>query len=321
MTMTRLILVSSLLLFTACDDAPATTPEKAPPTKTAAAPATPAPAANGKPAATGTPANTGAPASKPASAAAPAGAEVIKTEAPKVLAGMIPRSGVTGKVKETMGGGGYTYILLETQHGTFWVAGPQVPAKKGDKAKVAEGVLMENFSSKTLNKTFENIYFVRAIELGDAPAGAAASAPSSAPGSGPAGAAASGPSSAPGSAPGSHPASAPAVTVQKGTMKVPAGGKTVEQLFKERAKLGGKEVTLRAQAVKVTTGLVGGLNWVHVQDGTGGPGTNDIIVTTKSMVKVGDKLLVKGTLVLDKELGPGMKFETLVYNANVTVEK
>jgi hypothetical protein len=304
------LLLTSLLLVSvgACDDPPATTPDK--PTPANAAPATPAtpasPGAAAKPAAPGAP---GAPASAPASGAAPKGSTVVKSAAPGVLAGMIPKSGVSGVVKETMGGGGYTYILLSTKHGDFWVAGPQVPAKKGDKAKVMEGVLMENFSSKTLGKTFENIYFVRGIELGDTPAGGAASAPSSAPGGGPA------------SAPASAAASAPAVpTPKKGEFAVPAGGQTVGQLWAQRVKLGGKSVTFRGRAVKVTGGLVGGLNWVHVQDGTGGPGTNDIIVTTKADVKVGATILSKGTLTLDKEMGPGMKYATIVHNAEVKVE-
>ncbi len=312
MKKTSLLLTCLFLVgASACDDPAATAPESpatpaspsagVPPT-TPAAPATPAASQAGSPA---------APASAPASGAAPAGSTVVKSVAPGILAGMIPKSGISGVVKETMGGGGYTYILLSTKHGDFWCAGPEVPAKKGDKAKVMEGVLMENFSSKTLGKTFENIYFVRGIELGDAPAGAATSGPTSGPASAP-----GGPASAPASASASAPASAP----KKGEIAVPAGGHTVEQLWVQKATLGGKAVTLRGRAVKVTSGLVGGLNWLHVQDGSGGPGTNDIIVTTKTDVKIGDTVLAKGILTLDKEMGPGMKYDALVHNAEVKVE-
>jgi hypothetical protein len=235
---------------------------------------------------------------------------LVVAEAPRDFAGMIPRSGVSGVVKETMGGGGYTYLLLETKHGTFWCAGPEVAIKKGDRVKVSEGLLMEDFSSKTLKKTFKNIYFVRSIE---GAVDASGSAPASAPGSSP--------SSAPVSAPASGAASASAAPAPKrGEFALPPGGVSVEALWLDRKKWVGKVVKLRGRAVKVTSGLVGGLHWVHLQDGSGGPGTNDIIVTTSSPVTVGDTIAVEGTLVLNKELGPSMKFEALVHNAKVTVE-
>mgnify|MGYP007063420444 CR=1 FL=1 len=263
---------------------------------------------------TGSKPESPAPAEAPSSQAVPAGNDVVTTKAPEIFAGMIPRSGVTGVVKETMGGGGYTYLKLETKHGTFWCAGPEVAVKKGDQVKVSEGVLMENFSSKTLNKTFKNIYFVRSIEGGTAISGGP-SGPDSRPGSAPA----SVPGSVPASAPGSVPASAPS-SENKIEYKPIKGFTSVEQVWVGRKSLSGKTVKVRGKAVKVTSGLVGGLNWVHVQDGSGGPGTNDLIVTTTTSVKVGNTVSAQGAVMIDKELGPGVKFDVLIHNAKVEVE-
>ena len=51
-----------------------------------------------------------------------------------------------------------------------------------------------------------------------------------------------------------------------------------------------------------------GTNWIHLQDGTGGEGTNDLTVTTDATVAVGDTVLVKGLLAADKDFGYGYKY-------------
>ena len=62
-------------------------------------------------------------------------------------------------------------------------------------------------------------------------------------------------------------------------------------------------------------------NWVHLQDGTGTPGANDLTVTTADAAKVGDTVLVNGTLVFNKDFGHGYKYEVLLQDAKLTVEK
>ncbi|MDA8163979.1 MAG: hypothetical protein M0017_02945 [Desulfobacteraceae bacterium] len=66
---------------------------------------------------------------------------------------------LSGKVAETMDSGGYTYVLLDTGSGKTWAAMPQTKVAVGDQIKLEEGPVMENFTSKTLNRTFETIVF------------------------------------------------------------------------------------------------------------------------------------------------------------------
>ena len=44
-----------------------------------------------------------------------------------------------------------------------WVAIPLTPVRVGDEVKVAGGMIMSNFTSKTLNRTFEAIIFSKGI--------------------------------------------------------------------------------------------------------------------------------------------------------------
>lgn len=69
-----------------------------------------------------------------------------------------------GQVVETMNSGGYTYVQVKEADKTFWAAGPQVSIAKGDTVLMMEQMWMNDFTSKTLNKTFDELLFVGKIE-------------------------------------------------------------------------------------------------------------------------------------------------------------
>ena len=68
-------------------------------------------------------------------------------------------SNLSGKVAETMNSGGYTYVLLEKGGEKTWIAVPQMKCAKGQALSFQAGAEMENFTSKTLNRTFKKIVF------------------------------------------------------------------------------------------------------------------------------------------------------------------
>ena len=88
-------------------------------------------------------------------------------------------AGTSGTVLETMDAGGYTYVRLQTGAATVWAAGPQTAVKVGQNVRLVGGMPMQNFQSKTLNRTFDTILFVTEIVTSSAatssPAGIAAS--------------------------------------------------------------------------------------------------------------------------------------------------
>ncbi len=70
---------------------------------------------------------------------------------------------LTGTVIETMNSGGYSYVQLEKDGVQTWVAVPQAAIKKGETMTFNPGMQMKNFTSKTLGKTFDAIYFSSGI--------------------------------------------------------------------------------------------------------------------------------------------------------------
>jgi hypothetical protein len=76
---------------------------------------------------------------------------------------------ITGKVVETMIGGGYTYVNLEKDGKRTWVAIPPLQVEVGQELKLLPGLQMGTFTSRTLNRTFDGIIFSSGIATDDAP--------------------------------------------------------------------------------------------------------------------------------------------------------
>jgi len=96
-------------------------------------------------------------------------------------------------------------------------------------------------------------------------------------------------------------------------------GKTVQEVYQEKAKLNGKRVALRGKVVKYSEAIMG-KNWLHLRDGTGKEPANDLTVTTQAKAKVGDTVLVEGIVTLNKDLGAGYKYDVIMEDAKVKVE-
>lgn len=208
--------------------------------------------------------------------------------------------GKTGKVTETMEAAGYTYIQVDTGSEQFWAAAPQFPVTVGADVVVPEGMPMPDYHSKTLDRTFDMVYFVPSVLVGGA-------------------------QSLSGEMPADHPpmnGGKPVVeetTVDLSGITVAEGGVTVEDVFTKKAELSGKTVAVRGKVVKFSAEIMG-KNWIHVQDGTGAAGTNDLTVTTSSTAKVGDTVTVSGAVVTDKDFGYGYAYDVIIEDAEVTVE-
>ncbi len=66
---------------------------------------------------------------------------------------------LSGKVVETMDAGGYSYINLEKNGKQTWVAVPNMKVTVGEEMELEPGAVMTNFTSKSMNKTFESVIF------------------------------------------------------------------------------------------------------------------------------------------------------------------
>ncbi len=222
-----------------------------------------------------------------------------KAAAPAATTQAAPAAaGKTGSVVETMNAGGYTYVQVDTGTEKIWAAAPEFAVKVGDPVVVPEGMLMTNHQSKTLDRTFDQIYFVDAVLVGGAQAAQADAG-----------------------MPNGHPPieNKPAADVDFSTLKKAEGGSTIVEIFSGKDKLAGKDVIVRGKVVKFSPEIMG-KNWLHVQDGTGEANANDLTVTTSDTVKVGDTVLITGKLATDKDFGYGYKYALIVEDAKVKVE-
>ena len=71
-----------------------------------------------------------------------------------------------GHVLEAIDSNNYTYIRVQTadqQH--QWLAAPRLELQPGQQIGFANGVVMHNFYSKKLKRTFKQIHFVPAVRV------------------------------------------------------------------------------------------------------------------------------------------------------------
>ena len=75
------------------------------------------------------------------------------------IAFAVDGNNLSGKVLDTVNSGGYTYVQIDDKGAKVWVAVPEAKVTKGKVASFQPGMPMKNFKSKTLNRTFDVIYF------------------------------------------------------------------------------------------------------------------------------------------------------------------
>lgn len=247
-----------------------------------------------------------------------------------------PAGLIQGKAKEVLAGGGFTYILIETEKGDTWVAVPETQVAVGEACTVAEGQIMRDFPSKSLNRTFAELVFAQGLEgkkteMGNgAHGGEAAALPAGHPAT--PGASATGGSfgaamqketgAAPGAAGETAPGSSKAVVPFVELKIAKAAGDnafSVGDIFAKATSLNGKKVKIKAQVVKFSPQIMG-KNWLHLQDGTGDPlkNTHDLVVTTAGKAEKGDIVTVEGVLAADKDFGAGYKYAAIVEDVTIT---
>jgi len=201
---------------------------------------------------------------------------------------------LTGKVVETMDAATYTYALIDTGATKAWVAAPQFIVKTGDTLAAADAMPMNNYRSKTLNRTFDVVYFSGNVRVNGKPALAP-------------------------TAPANVAATAAPKAANLTNIPRAPNGQTVEEILTDKNKFAGQPIAIRARVVKYNAQILG-KNWLHLRDGSGGEGTNDLTVTTNAEVKVGDLVLVTGKLSTDRDFGSGYTYAVIVEDATVVVQ-
>lgn len=71
----------------------------------------------------------------------------------------LPPVAISGLVAESITSGGYTYVSVEKDGGRKWVAVPEGTFKVGQSVSFLPGMVMTNFKSSSLGRTFDSIVF------------------------------------------------------------------------------------------------------------------------------------------------------------------
>lgn len=113
---------------------------------------------------------TGGPATVAAHGSMPAGAPAAMPNGHPPMGGaaVAPAAaggGNSGVVKTTANAGGYSYVEVQQGSGTIWVAAPETQVKVGDKVSWDGGSVMQNFTARSLNRTFDQIVFAGGLTV------------------------------------------------------------------------------------------------------------------------------------------------------------
>jgi len=193
------------------------------------------------------------------------------------------------KVKEVLQTGTYTYLFVNEEEEDYWMAISKTDIKVDDHLYYQDAVVMRDFKSEELDRTFDKILFVG--EIGGVKLQEA-------------------------TVPNDSIHKTLTNEDKKPVIKVePApDGITIAELFEKAADYANKKVIIRGQVVKINSGIMD-RNWVHLQDGTGESGNTDLTFTTQEEVNVGDVVTFEGTVAIDKEYGAGYVYPLIVENA------
>jgi len=194
-------------------------------------------------------------------------------------------------VKEVVDGGNYTFLNVEENAQNYWMAVASIPVIVGETYYYDGGMVMKDFESKQLNKTFDEIVFVNTIRATEILEAAAIEAENP------------------------HVA-APVAFENDVKIEKPKNGTSLAELFSAKKSFSTKSIIVKGKVVKVNNGIMD-KNWVHIVDGTQFENQSDLTITTTETVNIGDIVTFKGVIVLDKDFGQGYVYDILLEEAKL----
>jgi hypothetical protein len=204
-------------------------------------------------------------------------------------------SGKSFEVVEVIQGNSYTYIKAKENMAEKWMAVSKQDVQTGTVYYYDEALPMNNFHSKEIDRTFDEIFFVNSI------------------------------STTPLAQPQMKPLEGHMgkVDIQQNsaiTLEKQAGEITVAQVFANRSEYSAKEIEMRGVVVKINEQVMG-KNWIHIQDGTSDNGNFDLTITSADLPNLNDEITVKGKIILNKDFGYGYTYEVIMEDAKVVSVK
>jgi len=206
------------------------------------------------------------------------------------------------KVKEVLQVEKYTYLLVEGAKGDLWIAAPSMEASPGETYTYQGGMMMKDFYSKELDRTFDEVFFVEGLFSPD--------------GSGVSSMDQGMPSMGGNSSMDRETTPGSRVKAEKADVEVGhrEGSTSIADLFAHPEDYEGKVVRVTGEVTKFNPAIMD-KNWVHLQDGSEFEGKFDLTATTSESFVVGDMVTLEGILATNQDFGYGYAYEILLVEA------
>jgi len=200
-------------------------------------------------------------------------------------------------VQEVIQVSSYTYLNVLDDDVTKWIAVPTMEAQVGETYYYKGGVAMPNFQSTELKRSFDSVLFLGSITSADAidldKGLVDLNAPQVDTGA----------------------AKKPTLNQLELNIEAVEGGIRIGNLFENAQEYDGKQVKIVGEVTKFTANIMG-KNWIHFQDGTSSSeGDYDLMVTGQENVSVGDVVVFKGVIAVDKDFGAGYFYKVILEDA------
>lgn len=185
---------------------------------------------------------------------------------------------------------GYTYLQVTENKNDFWIAVPTMEVEVGETVYFSRYMVMQDFKSDNIDKSFDEILFVEDARKSPTPeemknihSGAA--------------------------------------SIDKQSVKIEPlkDGKTVQQIFTDKSTLEGQTIKVKGKVVKFNKQIMK-RNWIHLQDGTGTDTEFDLVLTSNDDVTVGDIIIAEGKVAVNKDFGAGYYFPVIIEDAKISKE-
>jgi hypothetical protein len=195
-----------------------------------------------------------------------------------------------GRVIEKIPAKGYTYLQVTENKKDFWIAVPTMEIEVGETVYFSRFMIMEDFRSDNIDKSFDEILFVEDARK----------------------------SPTPDEMKKIH---SGVLSSEKQDIKIEplSDGKTIQQIFSSKSTLNGELVKVKGKVVKFNKQIMK-RNWIHIQDGTGSENEFDLVITSGDEVKVGDIITAEGKIAVDKDFGAGYFFPVIIEDAKIEKE-
>jgi hypothetical protein len=194
------------------------------------------------------------------------------------------------KVIDKIPAKGYTYLQVTENKEDFWIAVPTMEIEIGETVYFSKFMVMEDFKSENIDKSFDEILFVEDARKSPTPD--------------------------------------EMKKIHSGTLsgekqeieiKPLSDGKTIQQIYSDKSSLNGELVKVKGKVVKFNKQIMK-RNWIHIQDGTGSENEFDLVITSDQDVQVGEIITAEGKVVVDKDFGSGYFFPVLIEDAKIEKE-